>query len=653
MLATAAEPAGFLDMEGNFAEEAVNCLAYYGITRGTSADMFSPAALITRSQMALFLARAARPAGIVLRAASDQGFEDIDGLSQEARDAVNRMVGLGIMDGRSRVAFDPFGLVTRMDMAVYVEAFLEETKAGPGGTRIDALDADDEVFDDIDDLPRYVYLAIRNLYELGVTTGKSPKRFAPEEELTRDQMAVFIVRMLAHTNARPAGVSIQADVSEVFGGGDIEIVVSVRDRSHRPLEDEYVDVFTATDESRAFNQNGVCTSGARRIGGSDACRIDRRDETTDPQGNLRIALEPTGNEMLVWGWTGDRDNEFRLDRTAVAEVYIGAVEPVAGMVVTDDMNPGAELLRFRDSVTFTLQLIDEDGDSIAHEGWEVMISTVEVDGNRKRTRSRTKHHTDPSGRITLTYPQDDPASTRSNTATLDFDVSRQGLDKIEDESTLGVVRNDFVEDDKVSAREDEKVRWSDEEARATSLMLSQPRAYHEASAGGDGVANTVRATLTDQYGEPIRGVRILFYSDDSRGLRDRSASRTDPRGVASITYERDTNSDGIERIRARTDDRDIDISTRGSLRHYWGIPVDEDSDDGGRGEVKVVDTANDTAVVVHSNGDVRIITWDSNDWFYHERSRVGIDVFEDEIKVNDLLDYDYDEDSSIEIFELV
>ena len=646
----ATEPAGFLDMDGNFAEEAANCLAYYGITKGTSADMFSPGALITRSQMALFLARAARPAGIVLRAASDQGFEDIDGLSQEARDAVNRMVGLGIMDGPSRVAFDPSGMVTRMDMAVYLEAFLEEAEVGPGGTPIDALDADDKVFDDIDDPPFYVYDAIRNLYELGVTTGKSPKKFAPEEDLTRGQMAVFIVRMLAHTNARPIGVSVQADISEVFGGGEIEIAVSLRDGSYRPLEDEYVDVFTATDESRAFNQNGVCTRRAHRVSGSDACRIDRRDQTTDPQGNLRIPLEPTGNEIVVWAWTGDRNDDFRLGRSAEAEVYAGPVKPVAGMVVTDDMNPGAEFIRFGESVTFTLQLIDADSDPVAHEGWEVTISTVEVDSNRKRTRSREEHQTDPSGRITLTYHQDDTASARSNTATLDFDVSRQGLDEIEDKTTLLVVRNDFVEDDEDDPARDEKVQWSDEEERATNLVLSQTRAYHEAS--NRGVANTVRATLADQYGEPIPGVRILFYSNDSKGLRDRSGSRTDSRGVASITYERDSDNDNIERIRARTDDRYIDISTRRDLRHYWGHSVDEDTDAQGRGEVKVVDTANDTAVVVEG-GDVRIVTWDSNDRFYHEREPVDIDVFEDRIEVNDLLDYEYDEDSSIESFELV
>ena len=60
----AAEDAGLTDMDGHSFEAAANCLAHYNITKGTSEGVFSPSASVTRLQMALFLARAAGPAGI-------------------------------------------------------------------------------------------------------------------------------------------------------------------------------------------------------------------------------------------------------------------------------------------------------------------------------------------------------------------------------------------------------------------------------------------------------------------------------------------------------------------------------------------------------------------------------------------------------------
>ena len=643
----AKESYGFVDVRDHFGEKAANCLAYYGITAGTTPDTFSPDALITRSQLAVFLTKAAGPAGVRLEAASDLGFEDLGGLSNTARDAINRMIAAKIMDSSSRAAFEPWGNVTRREMAVYLEAFLEEAVIGPGGTRVSALDADDKVFNDIRYLPRYVREAIWNLYELGITAGRTASTFGPDVDVTRAQMAVFVTSLLAHTNARPEGVSIQADLRDAYRGGDIELSVSVRDRLHRPVEDEYVDVFRATDEARAFNASGLCTRYAHRLDGSEACTIDRRDETTDRDGNLELTLEHTGKEMVVFAWTGDRGDDFRFDRAEAAELYLDVVKPVAGVEVTDDMQPGAEYVRLGDSVTFTLQLIDEDGEPVDLDGWEVRIFSLEVDGNRKRTRTRDAYATDASGRIELTYLQEDVDPGRGDTPSLDFDVSRLNLDTVEDKTTLQVVRYDFSEDDQPVR--DVRVMWSDERAEAANLVLYQDEDYHEASDRGDGVDNTVWATLTDQYGEGIQGVRILFFSDDTYGLRDRSASRTNSRGVASVTYERDNDRDRVERIWARTDDREIDLRTHRDLRHYWGVWVDDDTDISGGGEVKAVDIGEETAVVI-DGGEVLIITWDSNDRFCYDGDGVDIEEFERLLKVNNILAYRYYDDSSVERF---
>ena len=85
--------AGFEDVTGTSLESAVNCLSYYGITRGRSGDIFAPGETVTRWQMALFLARAARLAGITLAAAADQGFTDLDELSAETPAMDSRVTG--------------------------------------------------------------------------------------------------------------------------------------------------------------------------------------------------------------------------------------------------------------------------------------------------------------------------------------------------------------------------------------------------------------------------------------------------------------------------------------------------------------------------------------------------------------------------------
>ena len=96
------EDAGFTDMDGHSFEAAANCLAHYDITKGTSEGVFSPGASVTRLQMALFLARAAGPAGIqLLDPAEDQGFGDIDGYSTDIQNAINRIAEAKIMSGTS------------------------------------------------------------------------------------------------------------------------------------------------------------------------------------------------------------------------------------------------------------------------------------------------------------------------------------------------------------------------------------------------------------------------------------------------------------------------------------------------------------------------------------------------------------------------
>ncbi len=141
--------AGFVDMAGSFAEEAANCLAHYGITYGTEPGVFSPSDIISRWQMALFLQRAAGPAGIVIPKASDQGFTDLGSFAAHIRSGINQMAALGIMPGISGTTYGPTEPVTRQEMASLLARFLMAGPTGPGGVDISKVTPDDSNFTDL------------------------------------------------------------------------------------------------------------------------------------------------------------------------------------------------------------------------------------------------------------------------------------------------------------------------------------------------------------------------------------------------------------------------------------------------------------------------------------------------------------------------
>ena len=79
----------------------------------------------------------------------------------------------------------------------------------------------------------------------GSLRGRNATTFDPTGTVRRSNMALFLARTLAHTTARPAGLSVQQDGSV--------LVVSLRDRHFHPVEtdrDEYVDVFVADVDGR-------------------------------------------------------------------------------------------------------------------------------------------------------------------------------------------------------------------------------------------------------------------------------------------------------------------------------------------------------------------------------------------------------------------
>ena len=631
----ALDTAGFEDISSysNDTEDAINCLAHYGITIGTSRGQFSPRDGIARAQMALFLIRAAGPVGIELPEPSDQGFRDIDRYPRYFQDAINQLAQLRVTNGKTVSTYEPKGLVTRRQMVKFLARFLDLAPVGEGGVDIEEVEPDDDVFDDIDDLPLSYYRDIRILFEMGITHGASDDYFQPDRHVTRSQMALFVTRMLAHTNARPAGLTLQAEDNAVTEGHSVEIVASVRNRSHRPVEDAPVDLFSAPPREDYFTNSGRCNEdNLMPEFGDHLCEIDRNDETTDGDGNLVYDLQ-VDEDLILWAWTGDLRDDFDEDRTDYASLDFVTTKPPVAFEVSNDLHPAAQKVPFGQRVDFTFQLVDRDGDPVYEEDVEITVQSEETLDSKVTSRRTRTYSTDSSGRVELTFPLGRFRPVADDDEGL-LDVT------IDDSSGYDVidVNGDLIPNDPI------QLTWSDEDDVPTTLLLEQSVRYHEATTGSRG-RNTVTATLVDQYGEPVRGVKIHFVSLGPNGLRRESQDMAKPnhrrttnrRGQATVRYSWNSGDPGTEVISAFTQGLDPQVVTD-PLEHYWvkDAPTRQLLTPY---YVKVHNRDRNTLVISGAAGPF-VVVYDRHDQFNVGSDTERYDLFRENLEEGDRVDVD-------------
>jgi hypothetical protein len=193
--------AAFTDLGGLDATtvDAIDCLVHYGITQGTSATTFSPNGSVTRWQMALFLTRQAVDHGLALGDGATQGFTDISGLDAATQTAINQLKQLGITSGTSATTFDPNGLVSRWQMALFMTRLA--VKAG-----FTLGSGADQGFTDLTGLDAATVTAINQAKQAGIADGTSATTFVPFANTLRWHMALFLTRVLAVDGVVPAGL---------------------------------------------------------------------------------------------------------------------------------------------------------------------------------------------------------------------------------------------------------------------------------------------------------------------------------------------------------------------------------------------------------------------------------------------------------------
>ncbi|MGH8924043.1 MAG: S-layer homology domain-containing protein [Acidimicrobiia bacterium] len=209
--------AGFTDI-GAFGADvqlAVNCIAAFGITTGTTATTYSPNGTVLRWQMALFLVRQAADHGITIPAAANQGYTDIAGLPQATIDAINQVTQLGISKGTTTTTFSPNDVVTRWQMALFLRRL-----AGLAGVTVTDDPAHNQ-FSDIAAFSAEIQAAVNFLADGHIALGTGGSLFSPNDPVFRWAMALFLTRVLAADGvAQPqALVNVDPDASASLATG--------------------------------------------------------------------------------------------------------------------------------------------------------------------------------------------------------------------------------------------------------------------------------------------------------------------------------------------------------------------------------------------------------------------------------------------------
>ena len=106
-------------------------------------------------------------------------FSDIDGLPCKA--AVEKIVALGIVEGRSEGTFAPEEKLTRAEMATIILRMRNVTASETS-----------QIFTDVS-ADHWAYATVGTAYQLGFVKGTSATTFAPDEEVTYPQAIKMLV----------------------------------------------------------------------------------------------------------------------------------------------------------------------------------------------------------------------------------------------------------------------------------------------------------------------------------------------------------------------------------------------------------------------------------------------------------------------------
>ncbi|MGH3443372.1 MAG: S8 family serine peptidase [Nitriliruptorales bacterium] len=176
---------GFADVDVSTPQgAAVACVAWWGLLG--QGEIYRPGDLVTRGQMASFIARTIRVAGLPLPVVEDR-FSDDD--TSRHQDHINQLANAGIVGGRADGTFGPEEPVTRAQTATFLVRAVELIRGGP-------LPEGTDRFSDDDTSPHAAN--IDKAAAARLVGGRADGNFGPQENVTRLQMGDFLRNTLRY-----------------------------------------------------------------------------------------------------------------------------------------------------------------------------------------------------------------------------------------------------------------------------------------------------------------------------------------------------------------------------------------------------------------------------------------------------------------------
>lgn len=180
-------PARYVDVDpGSVHARAISCMTSWRVTNGTATGTYAPTAVVTREQMASFVARLldATHTGLPPASSVPDAFGDDEGSGHEAN--INRLAAAGIVSGTEPGRFSPQASVSRAQMATFLVRAAHHALGQPLAPGPDAFGDDGHS----------VHRAnIDAAAGEGIVTGTGPGAFSPELAVSRAQMAGFLARL--------------------------------------------------------------------------------------------------------------------------------------------------------------------------------------------------------------------------------------------------------------------------------------------------------------------------------------------------------------------------------------------------------------------------------------------------------------------------
>ena len=310
------ESVGFADIQSLHpqTQDAINCLAQYGITQGRSENAYAPRDVVKRYEMAIFLARVllyvdeANTIGLEVDPNfEDAGFEDLAGVPDSGVAAINFIANLGIAKGKTANLYDPFASVTRRDMASFINRVQDLIATEAPEADYDAADANKE----FDDVPATMPRA-EDIYALegaGIVQGTSAQTYKPFANVLRSEMAFFILRHL-NENIEAGRVESLADTGEEPPADTTDPTVTVT----TPAVGATTVVFTANEDL-------------------DDATVEQGDFSGSAAGDITGVGEVGGVITVTLGAGLEAGDTLTLSADSVADLA-GNTGPVAAVTAT-------------------------------------------------------------------------------------------------------------------------------------------------------------------------------------------------------------------------------------------------------------------------------------------------------------------------------